>query len=384
MLESGAFMAVASASKLQPAESSGRLVSLDVFRGATIALMILVNTAGGFAGSYAPLVHADWDGWTPTDAVFPSFLWIVGLSLTLSLERRLSAGTDRAALIPAILRRALILYLLGVFLYLFPRFDFATARLLGVLQRIAICYAAASLIYLYSGVRGQIAWIAGLLGTYTLLMLAVPTPGYGPGRLDVEGNLAHYVDRVVLGQHNYVHTKTWDPEGIVSTIPAIATALLGVMAAHILRLQKTLSARAMWLFLTGVALIAAGLLFSSIMPINKKLWSTSFTLFMAGLDFVIFAGLLSIVDGQRARRWTSPFVIFGMNSIVVYMVAELGETLMNTVRAGGLSIREWVYQHYYVSWLSPANASLAFSLTYVAIMLVVAYWMYRRHWFVRV
>lgn len=133
MLESGAFMAFASAVKLRPAEAGGRLVSLDVFRGATLALMILVNTAGGFAGTYAPLLHADWDGWTPTDMVFPSFLWIVGLSLTLSLQRRLSAGADRSSLVPAILRRTLILYLLGVFLYLFPRFDFATARLLGVL-----------------------------------------------------------------------------------------------------------------------------------------------------------------------------------------------------------------------------------------------------------
>jgi predicted acyltransferase len=377
-------MAHASAVPVQPAVSTERIVSLDVFRGATIALMILVNSAGGFPGSYAPLLHADWNGWTPTDVVFPSFVWIVGLSLTLSLRKRLNAGASRSSLVPAILRRALILYLLGVFLYLFPRFDFATARLLGVLQRIAICYAAASLIYLYSGIRGQIAWIGALLGAYTVLMLTVPVPGHGAGRLDVEGNLAHYVDRVVLGQHNYAATKTWDPEGIVSTLPAIATALFGVVAAHLLRLQKSLSKQTTWLLLIGSILIVAGLIFSPVMPINKKLWSTSFTLFMAGLDFVIFAVLLWIVDGQKARRAAAPFVIFGMNSIAVYMVSELGETLLYTLRAGGLTLREWVYQHYYLSWLSPANASLLYSLSYVLLMFVVAYWMYRRNWFVRV
>jgi predicted acyltransferase len=376
-------MALASTAPLEPAESTGRLVSLDVFRGATIALMILVNTAGGFAGSYSPLLHADWNGWTPTDVVFPSFVWIVGLSLTLSLDKRLSAGARRSSLVPAVLRRALILYLLGVFLYLMPRFDLSTARLLGVLQRIAICYAAASLIYLYTGVRGQIVWMVALLGSYTLLMFYAPVPGFGAGRLDVDGNLAHYIDRIVLGAHNYAQTKTWDPEGIVSTLPAIATALLGVAAARILRLRKTLAERTTWLFLIGNILIVSGLIFSPIMPINKKLWSTSFTLFMAGLDFVIFAALLWIVDGQKARRWAAPFVILGMNSIVVYMLSEIGETLMYTIRTGGLTIREWIYQRYYLSWLDPANASLLYSLCYVAFMIVVAYGMYRRKWFVR-
>jgi predicted acyltransferase len=377
-------MALASPAPVEPAETTGRIVSLDVFRGVTIALMILVNTAGGFSGSYAPLLHADWNGWTPTDVVFPSFVWIVGLSLTLSLGRRLSKGASRGSLVRSVLRRAIILYLLGVFLYLFPKFDFATARLLGVLQRIAICYAAASLIYLYTGVRAQIVWLVALLATYTLLMLATPVPGYGAGRLDVEGNLAHYIDRLVLGSHNYAHTKTWDPEGIVSTLPAIATAIFGILAAHILRLKRILAERTTWLFLIGNALIAAGLMFSPLMPINKKLWSTSFTLFMAGLDYALFAGLLWVIDGQRARRWAAPFVILGMNSIVVYMLSELGEILSFTLQVGGLSLREWVYRHFYSSWLQPANASLLYSLSYVGLMFGVAYVMYRRNWFVRV
>ena len=237
----------------------------------------------------------------------------------------------------------MVLYLLGVFLYLFPRFDLSTARLLGVLQRIAICYAAASLIYLYTGIRGQIAWIVALLGTYTVLMLTVPVPGYGAGRLDVEGNLAHYVDRIVLGQHNYAHTKTWDPEGIVSTLPAIATALFGVTAAHILRVRRTSSERTLWLFITGSFTHHCRISVQPDYAHQQKVVEHFLTLFMAGLDFVIFAALLWIVDGQRAWRWASPFVILGMNSIVVYMLSEVGETLTNTIRVSGVTVRDWIY-----------------------------------------
>jgi predicted acyltransferase len=363
----------------QSASATERLVSLDAFRGATIALMILVNTAGGFQGTYPPLLHADWHGWTPTDVVFPSFLWIVGVSLTLSLAKRASAGVPRGKLIAPILRRGAILYVLGLFLYGFPDFDLSTWRILGVLQRIAICYVAAALIYLWTGIRGQIAWIAGLLIVYTVLMTTVPVPGYGAGRFDVEGNFAHYVDRIVLGSHNYRETRTWDPEGIVSTLPAIATALLGVMAGHIFRSRRQLAERTTWLFIAGNSLLAAGLLLDAWIPITKKLWTTSFALFMAGLDFVLFAGFAWIVDGVGHRRIVRPFVILGMNAIVVYMLSELLDVIL--YRTG---VRAWLYGSLYAPFFSPANASFLFSLTYVASMFAVASLMYRRGWFVRV
>ena len=177
--------------------------------------------------------------------------------MTLSLAKRVASGVPRSKLFLQVLRRAAILYCLGLFLYGFPDFDLHTLRLLGVLQRIAICYAIASAIYLTTSIRGQIVWIVGLLVSYWMLMTLVPVPGYGPGRLDVEGNLAHYVDRLVLGAHNYDETKTWDPEGVVSTLPAIATALFGVMAGHILRLRRDLAERTTWLFVAGTLLLAA-------------------------------------------------------------------------------------------------------------------------------
>jgi len=207
-----------------------RLVSLDAFRGATMALMVLVNNSGDGNHTYGPLNHSAWNGWTITDVVFPSFLWIVGVSMTLSLGGRLERGATKSALMLQAFRRAAIIYALGLFTYLFPFFDFSTMRVLGVLQRIGICYLIASAIYLWTPkVRSQIIWIVSLLAGYWLIMVLVPTPGYGAGRLDMEGNISHYVDRIVLGAHNYTGTKTWDPEGIVSTLPAIATALFGLL-----------------------------------------------------------------------------------------------------------------------------------------------------------
>jgi predicted acyltransferase len=303
----------------------------------------------------------------------------VGLSLTLSLARRTSAGVPRRELVLQILRRGASLYALGLFLYGFPSFDLSTWRVLGVLQRIAICYVAASLIYLWTGTRGQILWIGGLLATYTVLMTAVPVPGYGTGRFDVEGNFAHYVDRMVLGAHNYRETRTWDPEGIVSTLPAIATALFGVMAGHLFRLRRTLAERTTWLFLTGNLLVAAGLLLDSWMPINKKLWTPSFAVFMAGLDFILFAGFAWIVDGTGQRRVVRPFVILGMNAIAIYMLSELLDVIL--YRSGA---RAWLYGNLFSRFFAPADASLLFSLAYVALMFAAAVAMYRRGWFVRV
>jgi predicted acyltransferase len=376
---------------LAPAETSltgQRLVSLDAFRGATMALMVLVNTPGDGEHVYGPLRHAEWNGWTPTDVVFPCFMWIVGVALTLSLSRRIAAGASRAQLLAQAFRRALILYALGLLVYAFPDFNLSRQRLLGVLQRIAICYLIAVAIYLYTGVRGQIVWIISLLAGYWLLMALVPVPGYGAGRLDVEGNLAHYIDRIVLGAHNYASTKTWDPEGIVSTLPAIATVLFGIMAGHILRLERTLARRTVWLLAVGGVLVAAGLICNMRLPINKKLWTSSFALFMAGLDFVIFAVMVWWVDIRGHARFVKPLVIMGMNAITVYLVSELLEELLNAVHFSSVghtvTVRDWLFDTLFAPLASPINASLLYAIAYTLLMYGIAYVMYRRRWFVRV
>src|SRR5690348_6472923 len=306
-----------------------------------MALMVLVNNAGDGHNAYGPLQHSAWNGWTITDVVFPTFLWIVGVAITLSLGRRLERGVARRELMGQVLRRSVVLYALGLLVYLFPRFDFSTMRVLGVLQRIAICYLIAAAIYLSTTTaRARILWIVSLLASYWLLMKLVPAPGYEAGRLDVEGNLAHYIDRIILGRHNYASTKTWDPEGIVSTLPAVATTLFGVLAGQLLRWKKSLMERTTVLFLIGNTLLAAGLICDQWLPINKKLWTSSFAIFMAGLAFVLLAMLLYLIDHLGYQQLVQPFVILGMNAITIYMLSEL-----LAISLDRLGLHYWIYQH---------------------------------------
>jgi predicted acyltransferase len=366
-----------------------RLVSLDAFRGAVMALMVLVNNSGDGSHTYGPLNHSDWNGWTITDVVFPSFLWIVGVAMTFSLGGKLERGVAKSALMLQAFRRAAIIYALGLLVYLFPFFDLGTMRILGVLQRIGICYFLASAIYLWTPkVKAQIIWIVSLLGVYWLLMAFVPVPGYGEGRLDVEGNLSHYVDWNVLGRHNYSGTKTWDPEGIVSTLPAIATALFGILAGHVLRMKRTLPERTTIMFLAGNALIALGLICDIWLPINKKLWTSSFSLFMAGLDFVLLAFFVYFVDGQGYKRVAKPAVIMGMNAITVYMLSELLAIILSVIHWGkgatATSLQTWLYKTCFAPLASPYNASLLWAIAFTLLMYVAAYAMYRKQWFIRI
>jgi predicted acyltransferase len=375
------YFAVYDAGSMEPIASPrvARLVSLDAFRGATIALMVLVNTAGDGDTTYWPLKHADWHGWTPTDVVFPSFLWIAGVAMTLAFDRRLSAGATRGTLMAQTLRRAAILYVIGLLLYGFPGYNLSTLRLMGVLQRIAICTLAGAAIWLTTATRGRVAWIVGLLVTYWALMMLVPVPGYGAGRLDVEGNLAHYVDRVVLGAHNYADTQTWDPEGIVSTLPAIATLLMGTLAGQWIGAKRPLTQRLLWLSVAGVLLLALGLVCHQWLPINKKLWTSSFAIFMAGLDCVLLAGTSWLVDVRGWQAIARPFVILGMNSIAVYVASEFLDVALSAA-----DWRQAIYRTVFVPLASPYNASLLYALAYTLTMFGIAWILYRRRWFIRV
>jgi predicted acyltransferase len=342
-----------------------------------MALMVLVNNSGDGAHTYAPLQHSDWNGWTLTDTVFPSFLWIVGVAITLSLGKRMAEGSPARRLFMQVLRRAAILYVLGLMVYAYP-LNLSTQRLLGVLQRIAICYLIASAIYLTTGVRGQLIWIVSLLAGYWLLMMLGPVPGYGAGDLDV-GITSPTTSIRSCWAATTMPTKTWDPEGIVSTLPSIATGLFGIMAGHILRLRRELSERATWLFLAGNILIALGLVANIWLPINKKLWTSSFSLFMAGLDFVVFAICLWLVDGRGFKRAVKPLPIMGMNAITVYMISELLDEVLSA-----LHWRDPLYHAVFTPLASPYNASLLYAMAYTSLLWLIAYGMYRRGWFWRV
>ena len=365
------------------ATKSDRLVSLDAFRGLTVAFMVLVSNPGSVA-IYRPLDHSPWNGWTITDVVFPSFLWIVGVAITLSLGKRLERGVARPAIFAQACRRALILYLLGLLIYAIPNFSLGALRLLGVLQRIAICYLVGTALYLTTRLRTQIFWLVGILATYWLLMKFVSVPGFGAGDLSVDGNFAHYVDHLVLGRHNYVGTGTWDPEGIVSTLPAIATTLFGMIAGRMLALKKTISERVVWLFFVGNVLLGAGVFLSLWMPINKKLWTDSFCLFMAGMDFVIFAMFLWVLDGLKAKWRVRPLLVFGKNALAIYMVSELVSALLYRIHAGGISLHEWIFRIVFEGVGSPATSSLLYAVAYLAVMYGLGWLLDRKRWYLKI
>lgn len=358
---------------------STRLQALDAFRGLTIFLMVLVNTPGDGNHIYPPLRHAEWHGWTITDAVFPSFVWIVGVAITLSLGRKLEQNVSKQALHFDIVRRAVILFTLGLFLYAFPTFPLDTFRILGVLQRISICYAVTSFIFLHTGLRAQMIITAALLVSYAAIMRLIPAPGFLTGDLSVEGNFAHYIDRMLLGNHNYGETKTWDPEGIVSTLPAIATCLLGILAGHILKLGWHTNDRTRHLLTIGVGLVACGLMLDTWLPINKKLWTSSFTLLMAGIDFIFFGAMLWLIDGRKVVEPFRPAIILGMNAIAIYLTSEFLITLLDM-----FGLRRAIFETVFAS-LGPRDfASFLFAFAYSLLHLGLSYLLYRRNWFLKV
>ena len=361
---------------------SARLVSLDVFRGATIAAMVLVNNPGTWEAVYPPLRHAPWHGWTFTDLVFPFFLWIVGVALTLSLGRR-AAAEDRRRLWLHILRRAAILFAIGLFLNAFPYFRLGTLRIPGVLQRIAVCYLAAATIFLCTRLRGQCLWVAGLLVSYWMSMAWFPVPGHGPGVWQPVGNLAQYVDSLVLGGHMWSQTRVWDPEGIFSTLPAIATTLFGVLAGRLMRAPLPAPEKAAWMFVGGHALLVSGLAMDVWLPINKNLWTSSYAVFMAGMAASAFAVCYWLVDVQGWRRAAAPWTVLGMNAIAVFVASGLVARMLGVVHIGGTPLQQVIFRHAFAPLASPVNASLLYALANVALMYLLAWLLYRKRRFVK-
>ncbi|MCS7043760.1 MAG: DUF5009 domain-containing protein [Bryobacteraceae bacterium] len=357
---------------------TGRLKSLDVFRGFTIAAMILVNNPGSWP-AYGPLMHAEWHGWTFTDTVFPFFLWIVGVAMTLSTARRIECGQSRAGLLRHALQRAAILFLIGVFIMPLPDIDLATIRIPGVLQRIAVCYLIAFVIFLHTKVRGQILWLLGLNAAYLLLMWFYPTPGCGAGSWSMDCNLARYVDSLLLKGHMWKQTRDWDPEGIVSTLPAISTVLFGALAGHVLRHFPWHAARLQAFVFGGSALVAAGQVMSIWIPINKNLWTTSFAFLMAGLAMLGFALAYWLVEVRGLGGWFRFFEIYGSNAILVYVLSGLlGDVFDRT------GLHRWWYDNVCLALApAPRNASVLYALTHVFLLWLLAWALWRRRWFVK-
>jgi predicted acyltransferase len=353
-----------------------RLLSLDALRGITVAAMVLVNNPGTWRAVYPPLRHADWHGWTPTDLVFPFFLFIVGVSIPLSLSRRAGEGQDRPVL-ARVLRRSAVIFLLGIVLNGFPWFDWATLRIPGVLQRIALCYLAAALVYLATGWRGQAWAAAGLLLGYWALMTLVPVPGYGAGDLGKAGSLAAYVDRTLLGSaHLWQQAKVYDPEGLLSTLPAIATTLLGVLAGGWVAAGRSPKAVAAGLAGAGLAATVLGAGWGLWFPINKALWTSSYALFTAGLAAVTLSGCYWLVEARGFRRWAWPFAWFGVNALALFFLSTLAAKVLLLVRVGPEATRlhAWLFERLFAPWAASLNASLASVSLAWALAYVLIWW----------
>jgi predicted acyltransferase len=384
-----------------------RLLSLDVFRGMTVAGMLLVNNPGTWSAIYPPLEHAKWHGWTPTDLIFPFFLFIVGITTELSLRVRRARGDDESAILRQILRRGALIFLFGLLLSGFPFFTWPPAlpdasflervvdrvqhwRVMGVLQRIGVAYLIGGLLTWRTTFRQQVIMLVALLFGYWALQTLVPVPDTGvPGRFVLDKPdqlLSAWLDRVIFtADHLWSGSKTWDPEGLLSTMPAVGTMMLGTFAGRVIAQQaRPLTDRLATLFAVGAITMMLGLVWNWSFPINKSLWTSSYVLFTAGMGAVALATCMWIIDVQQWRRWTFPFVVYGMNPMLAFLGSGLmarGIVSLWTWDLGNgtrISAQQFVFKSVYASWLPPREASLAYAVSFVALWFLVLWAAWKR------
>jgi predicted acyltransferase len=370
-------------------DNNNRLLALDVFRGLTIAGMILVNNPGNWGTTYSPLLHAKWHGCTPTDWVFPFFIFIVGVAIPLALGKRKEAGLDNSVIYKKILFRTVAIFSIGLMLHLIPNFNFAQLRIPGVLQRIALVYGATATIFMLSSWRQQLYIGISLLLGYWGLMSLVPVPGGYPPNLDPETNLGAWLDRTLLTtNHLWKQSKTWDPEGLLSTLPAVVTGIIGMLTGEWLKTMRTHYEKLTGIFGTGVILIALGMIWDMVFPINKQLWTSSYVVYMGGVSLLFLGVVYWIVDVLHYRRWIKPFVVYGTNALFAFVLSGLLAKTMFSIKfpnpdGTSLSLQGWLYQQVYLNIWTDYNASLAYALSNVLLILGITWILYHKKIFIR-
>ena len=381
--------------KLHIVAKPNRLVAIDLLRGLTIGFMILVNDNGDGERAYWALKHAQWNGFTPTDLVFPTFLFLVGISTVLSISARLAKGDSKRSLFLHTVRRAMVLFLLGLVVNSFPHFVLHTLRIYGVLPRIAVCYFVVATLYLISSDwRNKVVLAVVALVGYWSLMRFVAVPGYGVPMheiplLDKDANLTAWLDRMIFPA-SHLYERTRDPEGLLSTLPAVATALFGMLTGEWLRTSRTVMEKAKGIAIAGVSGLLLGGLWNFWFPINKKLWTSSYVLYAAGWSLLLLAVSMWIVEvrerkGARRPFWYTGLLVFGMNAIAAYVLSELLASAIGSIHvSAGMNVPQWVYRGILGVISNAPFASLVYSLVYVGVCWVPMWVLYRRRVFIKI
>ncbi len=374
----------------------GRLLSLDAFRGFTIAGMLLVNNPGDWGNVYRPLLHADWHGWTFTDWIFPFFVFISGISMTMSLSRRALLGDDKFKLMLSTMKRGLIIIFIGLVLNFIPNLSFETLRWPGVLQRLGLCTILCAPLAVYLNWRQQASTGVLILVVFSLLMLYVPVLGADgvlrTGSLLAGQDTAAALDRFLMDGHLWAKVKTWDPEGLLTTLPAVASQIAGLLIGHWLATQRSNAEKLIWLMLGGLACLwLAEVLHAWNMPINKNLWTPAYVFAMTGWASLVFAVCHWLLDSQpseAARKacasLTAPLVAYGMNALFLFVLSGLVAKMLGFIKIDGQSLKALIYAPLKNSGLDPINASLLFAIGFVLVFWGIATFMQRRQWFIKV
>lgn len=377
--------------KVFPVKKGERFLALDVLRGLTIALMVLVNTPGSWSTIYAPFKHAAWHGFTITDLVFPSFLFVVGNAMSFSM-RKFDAQPD-SVFLKKVIRRTFKIFFIGLFLSAFPFVyrsggelvfkDLTDMRIMGVLQRIALCYFFASLIVKYLKLKGSIILSAVILMVYWGIMYYF---GDAADPYSMEGNAALKFDLLFFPAENLWRGFgfPFDPEGLLSTLPAIVNVIAGYVAGIFIQRSGNNFTTVWKLVLVGLAFVIAGEIWNVFFPINKPLWTSSYVVLTIGWSLVLIGALIWIIEVVRLRSWTYFFEVFGKNPLFIFVMSGIFVMLMNVIWINGGSMKGWIYDNFFLSWLEPYNASLLFAVTYMLLMWLMGYWMDKKRIYIKV
>jgi predicted acyltransferase len=361
--------------------SPGRLIALDAFRGFTIAAMIMVNYPGTWDHVYPPLLHVDWHGITPTDLIFPFFIFIVGVSIVLAYNKRLESGLPKKDMYRKIVTRSIKIFAVGIFLALFPSFNFETLRVAGVLQRIALVFAACAFLYLNTGWKTQ-AWTgAVILIFYWLAMTLIPTPGEGRPLLEPGINLAAWIDQQILPGRMW--QGTWDPEGLFSTLPAIVTGITGMLTGKLMVTNISRERIIIWLFSLGFLAAIAGEMWGWVFPVNKNIWTSSFVLLTSGLAAMTLAVSMFFIDMLGYRKGTGFGIIYGANAITAYVLAGVLSGLFYSIPLWGKSLNNHFVDGLTATGIQPELASLMYALIYVMIVFIPVFYLYKKKIFIK-